>query len=341
MNPIELGGLTFAYPAALLLALAAPALLLLRGRRGPGPALRFPGAETLAASGRARAHRAGGAGRWLYATAFALFALALARPQIGETLTRTEASGIEIALALDVSGSMLAEDFTVGGKRANRLEAIKQVTRDFINGRPSDRIGIVAFARAPYLVSPLTLDHDWLIQNLERVRIGLVEDGTAIGSAIASGANRLRNREARSRILLLLTDGDNNAGTIMPKTAAEAAKTLGIRIYTIGAGTRGTAPYPVGRNPFTGEIEYTRVEVRFDEQALREIADLTGGSYFRATDTDSLRRIFEEIDRLEKTKLEITERRRYHERYQWPAALGALCLTAGLLSAWTRNRTLP
>jgi Ca-activated chloride channel family protein len=341
MNPIDIGPLTLGTPAALLALLLVPVVLLLRGHRGPAPAVRFPGAAALLPPRAERAARFGRFSRWLAALSFLLLTVALARPQFGETLTHTESSGVEIMLALDVSESMLAEDFTVGGQRANRLEAIKQVTRDFIEGRTSDRIGMVAFAGAPYLVSPLTLDHDWLAGNLDRVKIGLVEDGTAIGSAIASAANRLRNREAKSRVLVLLTDGDNNAGNITPKTAAEAAKALGIRVYTVGAGTRGAAPYPVGRHPFTGETIYRRMEVRFNEEGLREVADITGGKYFRATDTDSLRGIFAEIDRLEKTRVEITERRRFHDKYQWPAAAGMLCLAGALALGWTRERTIP
>jgi len=341
MNPIDIGPLTVGTPAALAALLVPPLILLLRGRRSSAPAIRFPSAAVLVPPHAARPAGFGRFSRWLSALAFTLLVCALARPQFGETLMHTESSGVEIVLALDVSESMLAEDFTVGGQRANRLEASKQVTRDFIAGRTTDRIGLVAFAGAPYLVSPLTLDHDWLASNLDRVKIGLVEDGTAIGSAIASAANRLRNRAAKSRVLVLLTDGDNNAGNIDPKTAAEAAKALGIRIYAIGAGTRGTAPYPVGKHPFTGDTIYRRMEVRFNEAGLKEVADLTGGAYFRATDTDSLRGIFAEIDRLEKTRVEITHRRRFHDKYQWPAGAGFVCLAGALALGWTRERSIP
>src|SRR5256712_11539269 len=234
--------LTFARPWLLLLLLAIPLLAYLRGKRGPAAALTFSSTATLRAIGKQSAARVGKLLRALIFATLAIFVVALARPQLGKSLTQVEASGIDIMLVLDVSGSMLTKDFTIGGEPATRLDAIREVTRKFIEGRPNDRIGIIAFAGRPYVVSPMTLDHDWLLQNLERVRIGLVEDGTAIGSAIASGANRLKEREAKSKILVLLTDGDNNAGKVKPVDAAEAAATLGIKIYTIGAGSRGYAP---------------------------------------------------------------------------------------------------
>jgi Ca-activated chloride channel homolog len=175
----------------------------------------------------------------------ALLILGLARPQFGRGTTEVDASGIDIVLAVDVSGSMEALDFELAGRPVSRIEVVKQVVSRFIEDRPNDRIGLVAFAGRPYLVSPLTLDHDWLQQRLDQVRIGMVEDGTAIGSAIASSVNRLREQEAKSRIVILLTDGMNNAGKVPPALAAEAAESLGIKVYTIGAGTRGNAPMPV------------------------------------------------------------------------------------------------
>src|SRR5450432_3188032 len=193
--------------------------------------------------------------------ALAIFIFALARPQLGKSLTTVEASGIDIMVVLDVSGSMLTKDFTVGGDEATRVDAIREVTRKFIESRPNDRIGIIAFAGRPYVVSPLTLDHDWLMQNLDRVKIGLVEDGTAIGSAMAAAANRLNDKHSKSRAIVLLTDGDNNAGKIPPNTAAEAVKALKIHFYAIGAGTNGIALAPVftSRGPLTdleGNIRY-------------------------------------------------------------------------------------
>jgi Ca-activated chloride channel family protein len=253
--------------------------------------------------------------------------------------TRVQATGVDIMLVLDVSRSMLAEDFTIGNRRANRIDAVKLVTEQFIRERPNDRIGLVAFAGRPYLVSPLTLDHDWLIRNLERLRIGLVEDGTAIGSAIASAANRLKDKEAKTKLIVVLTDGDNNAGKVQPLTAAEAAKALGIRIYTIGAGTEGEAPFPL-TNQF-GRTVYRNVLVKFDEKTLQVIAAMTSGQYFRATDTNSLRSIFGEIDKLEKSKVEVEKTAQYRDLFMWFLIPGIACLALEILLSQTVWRRLP
>ena len=236
---------SFANPWLLGLLLTIPLLAYLKGRFGGTAGVLFSTTVTLLKIGQRRRSKAGAILAGLVYLSLGLFVIALARPQLGRVVTRVQATGVDIMLALDVSRSMLAEDFTIGNTRANRIEAVKRVTEQFIRERPNDRIGIVAFAGRPYLVSPLTLDHDWLIQNLDRLRIGLVEDGTAVGSAIVSAANRLKDKEAKTKLIVLLTDGDNNAGKVMPLTAAEAAKTLGIRIYTIGAGTEGEAPFPI------------------------------------------------------------------------------------------------
>jgi Ca-activated chloride channel family protein len=293
----------------------------------------------LAKIGRRQRSRAGAFLATLSYLALALFIIALARPQLGRVTTRVQATGVDIMLVLDVSRSMLAEDFTIGNQRSNRLEAVKLVTEQFIRERPNDRIGIVAFAGRPYLVSPLTLDHDWLIRNLERLRIGLVEDGTAIGSAIASAANRLKDKEAKTKLILLLTDGDNNAGKVQPLTAAEAAKALGIRIYTIGAGTEGEAPFPL-QNAF-GRTVYRNVLVKFDEKTLADIAAMTNGRYFRATDTNSLRTIFSEIDKLEKSKVEVERTAQYRDLFQWFLIPGLACLALEILLSQTIWRRLP
>src|SRR3989441_5395065 len=237
--------LTFARPWLLLLLLAIPLLAYLRGKRGPAAALTYSSTATLRAIGKQSAARAGKMLRALLLATLALFVVALARPQLGKSLTQVEASGIDIMLVLDVSGSMLIKDFTIGGEEATRLDAIREVTRKFIEGRPNDRIGMIAFGGQPYVVSPMTLDHEWLLQNLERVRIGLVEGNTAIGSAMAAAGNRLNDKHSKSRAVVLLTDGDNNAGKIPPNTAAEALKALRIKLYAIGIGTNGMAPYPV------------------------------------------------------------------------------------------------
>ena len=329
---------TFANPWLLLLLLSLPILAILRGAKGAAPAVIYSSLAPLRDLGRSRRSKAGGWLTTLLLLALGAFIVALARPQLGRTLTHVEASGIDIMLALDVSRSMLAEDFTIGNQRANRLEAVKQVTEKFIQGRPNDRIGIVAFAGRPYLVSPLTLDHDWLLQNLERIRIGLVEDGTAIGSAIASASNRIKDREAKSRIVVLLTDGDNNAGKVSPATAAEAAKALGIKIYAIGAGTRGYAPVPV---QVFGRTQYQNVKVEVNEETLKEIAKITESQYYRATDSKSLEEIFGEIDKLEKSTVEMSQYKEVRELFPWVVGLGGALLTLHILLGQTLWRRVP
>jgi len=335
----SLSGFDFAHPWFLLLLLAIPLLAWLKGKFGGTAGVTFSNTSMLAKIGNRRRSRAGAFLAALTYLALALFIVALARPQLGRVTTRVQATGVDIMLAIDVSRSMLAEDFTIGNRRANRIDAVKLVTEQFIRERPNDRIGLVAFAGRPYLVSPLTLDHDWLIRNLERLRIGLVEDGTAIGSAIASAANRLKDKEAKTKLIVLLTDGDNNAGKVQPLTAAEAAKALGIRIYTIGAGTEGEAPFPL-TNQF-GRTVYRNVLVKFDEKTLQEIAAMTSGQYFRATDTNSLRTIFGEIDKLEKSKVEVEKTAQYRDLFMWFLIPGLACLVLEIVLSQTIWRRLP
>jgi len=250
---------------------------------------------------------------------------------------RTE--GIDIVLAVDVSGSMQALDFKLDGKQVDRLTVVKKVVREFIKARTNDRLGMVAFAGRAYIASPLTLDHDWLETNLDRVRVGLIEDGTAIGSAIGSAANRLRDSKAKSKVVILLTDGVNNVNRVPPLDATKAAKEFGVRIYTIGAGTRGVAPMPVymgGRL-----VGYQPTPVEIDEELLTQIAKDTGGQYFRATDTDSLRRIYEQIDKLEKQVVETVKYEDWRELFAWFAAPGLGFLLLGVLLENTRLRRLP
>jgi Ca-activated chloride channel homolog len=332
-------GIYFANPWFLLLLLAIPMLALMRGARGGAPAVTFSSLTPFKTLGHQAKSKAGSFLTSIFFVSLALFIAALARPQAGKTITHIEASGIDIMIVLDVSRSMLAEDFTIGNQRANRLEATKKVTEEFIKSRPNDRIGMTAFAGRPYLVSPLTLDHDWLLKNLERIRIGLVEDGTAIGSAIASAANRLKQRQAKSKVIILLTDGENNAGRIEPKTAAEAAEALGIKIYAIGAGTRGLAPYPLV-DPF-GRTIYRNVRVEFNEEVLKEVAQVTHGQYYRATDTRSLERIYAQIDQLEKTTEEQLQFREYRDLFPWFVGAGLSLLTLQLMLSLTIWRKLP
>lgn len=255
-----------------------------------------------------------------------LFLLALAGPRsiLDETVHQTE--GIDIVLALDASGSMAAEDFKMEGQRYNRLEIVKRVVEEFIQARRHDCIGLVAFGRLAYTVSPLTTDHAWLVTNLKRIELGLIQDGTAVGSGIASSVARLKSTRAKSKIIILLTDGMNNAGRVDPSTAARAAKAFGIKIYTIGAGTKGYVPFPV--RDFLGRTIYQNVLIDLDEETLKQIAAMTGGRYFRASDTESLRQIYQEIDSLEKTKIEEYGYREYRELFGY-VLLGALILLAG------------
>jgi Ca-activated chloride channel family protein len=340
MNFLSEGPLSFAHPWLLLLLLAIPLVALFQGGKGAAPAVVFSSLSTLQALGKIRRSRMGGWLTSLLLLALALLIVALARPRQGKTISQVQASGIDIMLALDVSGSMIAEDFTIGGERASRIDVVKQVTQKFIEARSNDRIGMVAFASRPYLVSPLTLDHGWLLQNLERVRLGLVEDGTAIGSAIASCANRLKERkDSKSRIVVLLTDGDNNAGKISPETAAEAAKALGIKVYTIGAGTRGYAPMPM--QDVFGRKVYQNVKVDVDEDTLRKIADVTSAKFYRATDTKTLKQIFEQIDALEKSTVEMNQYMQYRDLFPWFLGAGFGVLALQTVLAQTVGRKLP
>jgi Ca-activated chloride channel homolog len=338
--------LSFARPWLLLLLLAIPLLAYLRGKRGPAAALTFSSTSTLHAIGKQSAARAGKFLRAVLFAALGFFVIALARPQFGKSLTEMEASGIDIMLVLDVSGSMLIKDFTIGGEEATRLDAIREVTRKFIEGRPNDRIGIIAFGGRPYVVSPMTLDHDWLLQNLDRVKIGLVEDGTAIGSAMAVAANRLDDKRSKSRVIVLLTDGENNAGKISPETAAEAIKALHLHFYAIGAGINGIAPVPIytARGPLTdtdGNVLYENQPVQFNEAGLQQVANIAGGKFFRATDTKSLQRIYDDIDKLEKTTVTVKKYQQYRDLFPLCIMCGAGLLVGQLLLSQTVWKKLP
>jgi len=276
---------------------------------------------------------------YLRMAAIVLFLLALARPRIPLEETKVQTEGIDIVLAIDCSGSMLAEDFKIGNKRQNRLSVVKNVVEDFIKARQNDRIGMIAFAARAYTVCPLTLDYDWLIKNLQRVEIGAIEDGTAVGSAIGSSLNRLRDTQAKSKIIILLTDGINNAGKISPLTASEASSALGIKIYTIGAGTKTLAPYPT--KGFWGETVYQNVKIEIDEDMLIQIAQKTNGKYFRATDTKSLKEIYKEIDELEKTTVEETGFQEYKELFPRFLMPGLILLVLEIVLSNTILRKLP
>lgn len=257
----------------------------------------------------------------------------LARPQSTSSGENVSTEGIDIILATDISGSMLAEDF-----RPNRIEAAKKVAMDFIDGRPNDRIGLVIFSGESFTQCPLTLDHAVVKNLLTEVKSGMIEDGTAIGMGLATAVSRLKESKAKSKVIILLTDGINNRGFIDPLTAAGIAEEYGIRVYTIGVGTIGMAPYPV-QTPFG--VQYQNVPVEIDEQLLQNIATQTGGKYFRATDNRKLKEIYNEIDRLEKTKIEVTQFRRRSEKFYAAAGIGAILLLLEILLGNTLFKKIP
>lgn len=258
---------------------------------------------------------------------------ALARPQSSNSWQTYSSEGIDIVLGLDISTSMLARDFT-----PDRLEAAKEVATKFILERPQDRIGLVVFAGESFTQCPLTTDQAVLVNLLREVQSGMIEDGTAIGLGLANAVNRLKDSPAKSKVVILLTDGVNNRGSIAPVTAADLAKTYGIRVYTIGVGTYGEAPYPV-QTPFGIQLQNTPVEI--DEAVLKQIASVTGGQYFRATDNDKLQQIYNEIDQLEKSKVEVKHFSKREEQYFWFGLVGMLLLITEALLRYTILRKIP
>ncbi len=269
----------------------------------------------------------------------ALLVLAIARPHSGREDTRVTTEGIDIMLAVDVSTSMRAEDFNINGERANRLEAARDVIRKFVKNRKGDRIGLVVFSGRAYTQCPMTLDYGVLLKFLDRLKTGMIEDGTAIGSAISAALMRLKESRADSRMIILLTDGSHNAGSISPETAAEAARALGIKIYTVGAGTTDFAPYPF-KGPF-GNTIWRKIKADIDDALLDDIARTTGGKYFRATDTRSLENTYDEINRMEKTKVEVTQYMEYIETFPGFVIAAILLLLVEQGLAYTRYRILP
>jgi len=327
------------HPELLWLLALLPVVAILLGLRGPKAALRFPSLAVASGIGRIPRSRAGMWRSTARLLVLAAVIVALARPQLARGTTEIEQRGIDIMLAVDVSTSMEALDFETEGERVNRLEAVKRVVKKFIDERPGDRIGLVAFAGRPYLVSPLTLDHEWLLRRLDTLKTGMMEDGTAIGSAIASATNRLREEASKSRIAILLTDGMNNAGEVAPITAAEAARALGTKVYTIGAGTRGEAPVPV-QDAF-GRETIALAKVDIDEETLTKVAEMTGARYFRATDAHSLEGIYDEINRLETSPRTIKRFEHSDELFAWALLPGLALLALELALAHTRFRSLP
>jgi Ca-activated chloride channel family protein len=327
----------FEQPWFFLLILLFPLFWLIGNRFRRPPAIRFAAARIFQRATTFRRSWRKGVQNALYYIGCACLIVALARPQFGTATNRVQANGIDIMILLDVSLSMLSEDYSIGTQRASRLEVVKQVTEKFISGRPDDRIGVIAFSGRAYLVSPLTLDHTWLVENLARLSIrrmgdqtaigsSLVEDGTAIGSALATAANRLRDKRAKSRVIVLLTDGDNNAGKIPPLTAAEAAAAIGIKIYTIGAGTNGLVPFP--HSDGFGNTYYSQEYMPFKEDTCREIARIGNGVFFRAADTKTMTQIFEQIDQFEKTEVQLQKYETYEDFYAWLLGAGLCFLGA-------------
>jgi Ca-activated chloride channel family protein len=331
--------LQFTHPWVLALLLLLPLLAYLRGHWGKAAAIEYSGLSLFGTLARSRKVQPGG---WLSALrylALFCFLLALARPQKVDSSTQVQESGIDMMLAIDLSPSMEALDYHKDGREISRVEVVRETVGSFIQGRPNDRIGMVVFAGEAYLMSPLTLDHAWLLQNVDRLQVGLAGDATAIGSALATCANRLRDQPGKSKIIVLLTDGANNAGKITPFAAAEAAHALGIKIYTIGAGSSDVAKFPL-RDGF-GRIHYTTIPVDIDNDALQKIADIGGGKFFRAADYDTLKRVYQEINSLETSKAAVKHFHHVKEYFAWALYPGLLFLGLEIVLAHTRWRRVP
>ncbi len=331
--------MNFHNPIFLILIPAAAAIIFYAKRRNAQSGIRFSSEDFLSKLKKSFKIKLARNLIFLRLASIILIILALARPQSPVADSKIQSEGIDIVLAIDCSTSMLAEDFKMSNRRQNRIEVVKDVVKDFIKARKNDRIAIVAFAARAYTVCPLTLDYGWLLENLERIKAGMIEDGTAIGSGIASSLNRLKETIAKSKIIILLTDGRNNTGKISPVTAAEAAKALKIKVYTIGAGTKGLAPYPM--KDFFGNTIYQAIKIDIDEDTLMKIASITEAKYFRATDTEGLRKIYKEIDKLEKTTIEDKGYLEYNELFPIFLIPGLIILFTEIILANTVLRKIP
>ncbi len=339
--------MTFAHKWVLAFLLLLPALAWLKGKRGSPPAFLYSSVQLVRAVLNVSRSRSGGflgALRWL---ALASLIVALAQPQFTNNQTQIKSSGIDIAVAVDLSGSMASLDFEVGGHRVSRVEMAKSVVKKFIEHRPGDRIGLIAFATDAYIVTPLTLDHDFVLQNLDRFTIDPYDPNndlidanrTAIGSGLGTAINRLRDQKAKSKIVILMTDGENNSGKLSPLVVAEAAKSLGVKIYTIGVGMRGNAPMPTV--DMFGRRTTVPVPVDIDEDTLTKIADMTGGKYYRADNADRFQEIYAEIDKLEKSEIETKKYTEYKELFAWFVLGGMTVLLLEQLLKHTIMRRLP
>ncbi|MGA2406242.1 MAG: VWA domain-containing protein [Bacteroidales bacterium] len=329
-----MNGITFAEPLFLYLLIAIPAMVafyILKQQKVTA-SLRMPGLQSFAEAGITFQHYLRHILFGFRIIALTLLIVVLARPQTTNRFQDVSTEGIDIVLTQDISGSMLARDF-----RPDRLEAAKNIATEFISGRPYDRIGLVVFSGESFTQCPLTTDHAVLINLLREIQSGMIEDGTAIGMGLATAINRIKDSEAKSKVIILLTDGVNNRGEIAPATAAGIAKTYGIRVYTIGVGTEGMASYPV-QTPYG--IQYQDMPVEIDETILQEIAKTTGGKYFRATSNDKLIQIYKEIDKLEKSKIDVRQFSRKDERYLFPALIAFCLLVLEILARNTIFRNL-
>lgn len=304
-----MNGITFANPDFLYLLLLIPVLaaFYIFKQHKASAAFQLPGLQQLANAGTTFRNYLRHILFVFRMFSVMLLIIVLARPQTTDRYQDVSTEGIDIILALDISGSMLARDF-----KPDRLEASKNVATEFISGRPYDRIGLVVFSGESFTQCPLTTDHAVLINLMRELQSGMIEDGTAIGMGLATAVSRIKDSEAKSKVIILLTDGVNNRGEIAPATAADIAKTFGIRVYTIGVGTQGMAPYPV-QTPFG--VQYRNMQVEIDEGILKEIAQTTGGQYFRATDNDKLVQVYNEIDKLEKSKIDVKQFTKKEEKY--------------------------
>lgn len=320
-----MNGITFNEPHYLYLLALIPLMVAfyLFKQQKAAPSLRMPGLQQFASAETTFRHVLRHLLFAMRVLSVSLLIIVLARPQTTDSIQNTSTEGIDIVLTLDISGSMLARDF-----RPDRLEASKNVATEFISGRPYDRIGLVVFSGESFTQCPLTTDHAVLINLLREIQSGMIEDGTAIGMGLATAVNRIKDSEAKSKVVILLTDGVNNRGAVAPATAADIAKTFNVRVYTIGVGTQGMAPYPV-QTPFG--LQYQDMPVEIDEAILRDIAQKTGGKYFRATDNDKLAQVYNEIDKLEKSKIDVRQFSRKEEKYLIPALIAIFLLIAELI----------
>jgi len=324
----------------ILLIFLLPVFLLfyLKRQKKTNPVIRFPHFASLKKAENSKSLRYRHVIFLLRMLAIVFIFLALMRPQKGIVNTKIQSEGIDIVLALDVSTSMRAEDFILGGKRYNRLYVVKEVVKDFIKKRKDDRIGIVVFSGRAYTQCPLTLDYGVLLQFLDRIEIGMIEDGTAIGDGIAAGVNRLRKTESKSKVLILLTDGNNNAGTIDPQTAAELAKAVDVKVYTIGVGGKGRVPYPV--QDIFGNKVYQWHNIQLDDGMLKEIGRITEAQYFNATDTKGLKEIYNLIDKLEKTEIELDVYMEYEELFVYFLLFAVFLLLLENILSLTKYRVV-